>query len=443
MIHLDFQKDIDRPGEWARIWQVEFNVANISHEPDFVQLRKWLKKKGFDGFYLVPADFPGIGRGLMTRKALEPGDLVIALPEECLLTTSTILRGYLGEYIKRWKPCLSPLQALCTFLITERHFGSRSPWKPYIDVLPETYICPVYLTEEVIELFPSYLVRRIQEQKRVVQELYLASKCFFGSLQPLFSELVENVFTYNAFRWAWCSINTRTVYMEHEQSEFLSREPDIYALAPYLDLLNHSPSVQITAAFNQKTKHYEIRTVTKCRRYEQVFICYGPHGNQRLLLEYGFLTKSNPHNVVYVSKELLCNHVSEKYELVDRKLQFLQDEGLLENLTFGFDGPCWRLLTVLKVFCLRVEEYPQRKKILLGLSITDDNELGSLKLAENVCFHLINENQGALQKISKLLNEFVEISDHLELVVKLRGEELKILQASAEVLQNMRVTPPR
>eukprot|EP00061_Rhincodon_typus_P013707 g40243.t1 len=161
--------------------------------------------------------------------------------------------------------------------------------------------------------------------------------------------------------------------MEHEQSEFLSREPDIYALAPYLDLLNHSPSAQvrkqahvqkasavvITAAFNQKTKHYEIRTVTKCRRYEQVFICYGPHDNQRLLLEYGFLTNSNPHNVVYVSKgqtafiahsllpwmrrcraailnccspfgvELLCNHVSEKYELVDRKLQFLQDEGLL------------------------------------------------------------------------------------------------------------------
>ncbi|GCC36471.1 hypothetical protein chiPu_0014965 [Chiloscyllium punctatum] len=417
--------------------------ANISHEPDFVQLRKWLKKKGFNGFYLVPANFPDIGRGLMTRKALEPGDLVIALPEKCLLTTNTILRSYMGEYIKRWKPCLSPLQALCTFLIAERHFGSRSPWKPYIDVLPKTYTCPVYLPEEVIELFPSPLVKRIHEQKRMVQQLYLASKCFFGSLQPLFSELVEKVFTYDTFRWAWCSINTRTIYMEHKQSEFLTQEPNVYALAPYLDLLNHSPSAQVTAAFNQKSKHYEIRTVTKCRRYEQVFICYGPHDNQRLLLEYGFLTNSNPHNVVYVNKELLCNHVSEKDKLVNRKMLFLQDEGLLENLTFGFDGPSWRLLTVLKIFCLRAEEYLQRKKVLLGLSITADNELGSLELAEKICFHLINENQKAMQNISRLLNEIVEVSDHLELVANVRREELQILQASAEVLQNMRVTAPR
>ncbi|GCB76556.1 hypothetical protein scyTo_0019156, partial [Scyliorhinus torazame] len=75
-------------------------AANISHQLDYVQLRKWLKKKGFDDFYLVPANFPDIGRGLMTTKALQPGDLVIKLPEKCLLTTTTVLNSYLGEYIE-------------------------------------------------------------------------------------------------------------------------------------------------------------------------------------------------------------------------------------------------------------------------------------------------------------------------------------------------------
>ncbi|XP_078088013.1 SET domain-containing protein 4-like [Mustelus asterias] len=368
-----------------------------------------------------------------------PGDLVIALPEKCLLTTKTVLRSYLGEYIARWKPSLSPLQALCTFLISERHFGSRSSWKPYIDVLPKTYTCPIYLAEEVINLFPSPLVKRVQQQKTAVQELYLTLQCFFSSLQPLFSQPVESVFTYDAFCWAWCSVNTRTVYMEHEQSEFLSPEADVYALAPYLDLLNHSPSAQVTAAFNQKSKHYEIRTISKCRRYAQVFICYGPHDNQRLLLEYGFLASSNPHNVVYVDKDLLCNHISHKDKLVDRKLLFLQDEGLLENLTFGVDGPSWRLLTVLKVFCLRPEEYLQRKNVVVGLSVSADNEQSSLELAEKLCFHLMNENQKATQEISKLLEEMGDVSEQLELVATLRREELKILQASAEALLNMRV----
>uniref|UniRef100_UPI00398F7DA8 SET domain-containing protein 4 isoform X2 n=1 Tax=Pristiophorus japonicus TaxID=55135 RepID=UPI00398F7DA8 len=389
------------------------------------------------------AETADIGRGLMTTKALQPGDLVIALPEKCLLTTSTVLRSYLGEYIERWKPRLSPLQALCTFLIAERHFGSRSPWKPYIDVLPKAYTCPVYLAEEVIDLFPSPLVKKIQEQKSVVQELYLTSKCFFGSLQPLFSEHVENVFTYDALRWAWCSINTRTVYMEHEQSEFFSREPDVYALAPYLDLLNHRPSAQVAAAFNQKSKHYEIRTVTKCRRYEQVFICYGPHDNQRLLLEYGFLAGSNPHSVVHVGKDILCSHLSQKDKLVNRKLLFLQDNGLLENLAFGLDGPSWRLLTVLKVFCLKAEEYLLKKKVLLGLPASADNERSSLDLADELSSHLMNENQKVMQQFSKLMHERAEVSEQLELVATLRMEELRILQASVEVLRNMRAATPR
>ncbi|GCB63924.1 hypothetical protein scyTo_0004504, partial [Scyliorhinus torazame] len=113
------------------------------------------------------------------------------------------------------------------------------------------------------------------------------------------------------------------------------------------------------------------------------------------------------------------------------------------NLTFGLDGPSWRLLTVLKVFCLRTEEYLQRKNILVGLSVSADNERSSLELAEKLCSQLMNENLKAMQEISKLLNEIGDVSEQLEVVATVRREELKILQASAEVLQNMRVATPR
>lgn len=45
-------------------------------------------------------------------------------------------------------------------------------------------------------------------------------------------------------RWAWCSVNTRSVFMSHPSNDFL-RGQDVYALAPFLDLLNHRPDVQV------------------------------------------------------------------------------------------------------------------------------------------------------------------------------------------------------
>lgn len=123
-----------------------------------------------------------------------------------------------------------------------------SQWKPYIDVLPKTYTCPVYFSDDIISLLPGDLRKKALDQRGRVLELFSSSLPFFHSLQPLFKVPVEDLFTRDALRWAWCSVNTRTVYMEHPQSQYLSRERDVYALAPYLDLLNHCPSVQVRTA---------------------------------------------------------------------------------------------------------------------------------------------------------------------------------------------------
>lgn len=60
-------------------------------------------------------------------------------------------------------------------------------------------------------------------------------------------------------------------------------------------------SLKVKAAFNEQTRSYEIWTNSQCKKSQEVFICYGPHDNQRLLLEYGFVAMDNPHSSVYVS----------------------------------------------------------------------------------------------------------------------------------------------
>uniref|UniRef100_A0A8C8RYF1 SET domain-containing protein 4 n=1 Tax=Pelusios castaneus TaxID=367368 RepID=A0A8C8RYF1_9SAUR len=413
------------------------NGVNQSHKLEYIQLKKWLKERGFDDNNLRPAQFSDTGRGLMTTKAFRAGELIISLPEKCLLTTGTVLSGYLGEYIAKWKPPISPLIALCTFLIAEKYAGEQSVWKPYLDVLPKTYTCPVCLEQEVVRLLPEPLRRKAYEQRTVVQELYTSSKPFFNSLQSLFTENVETVFNYDALQWAWCTINTRTVYKKHSQRECFSREPDVYALAPYLDLLNHSPNVQVKAAFNEKTRCYEIGTDSHCRRHEELFICYGPHDNQRLLLEYGFVAINNPHSGVCVSTDTLLKHLFLQDKQRNMKLSILKDHDLLENLTFGRDGPSWRLLTTLKLLCLGPDEFTYWKKVLLGDTVSARNEEMSLNIAAKICFSLIEETQDILHRIFQMKKDKASLENQLALVEALHLEDLTILQTSVHILHNL------
>uniref|UniRef100_U3K753 SET domain containing 4 n=1 Tax=Ficedula albicollis TaxID=59894 RepID=U3K753_FICAL len=379
--------------------------VNCSHKLEYIKLKKWLKERGFEDSNLRPAEFWGItGRGLMTTKALQTGDLIISLPEKCLLTTGTVLSSCLGGHIVKWKPPVSPLLALCTFLIAEKHAGEKSAWKPYLDVLPKTYTCLACLEPDVINLLPKPLKKKAQEQKMMIQELFRSSKAFFSSLQPLFAENTGTIFNYSALEWAWCTINTRTIYMKHPRRECFSLEPDVYALAPYLDLLNHSPNVQVKAAFNEQTRSYEIWTNSQCKKYQEVFICYGPHDNQRLLLEYGFVAMDNPHSSVYVSSGGI-------YGLADS----LNNSVFFKH--FG-SSACWR-------------------RILLGDIISARNEQQALGTAAKICQFLIEETQHVLLQISQLKREKENLKSHLALVEMLHSENLKILEKSAEILCNL------
>ncbi|XP_076975032.1 SET domain-containing protein 4 isoform X4 [Tamandua tetradactyla] len=309
----------------------ESRGVNESYKPEFIEFKKWLKDKKFEDRNLTPACFPGTGRGLMSKTSLQVGQMIISLPESCLLTTDTVIKSYLGPYITKWKPPLPPLLALCTFLVSEKHAGDKSLWKPYLEILPKAYTCPVCLEPKVVKLLPKPLRAKAQEQRTHVQEIFTSYRDFFSSLQPLFSEAIESVFNYSALLWAWCTVNTRAVYMRHRQWEGVSAEPDTYALAPFLDLLNHSPDVQVKAAFNEETRCYEIRTASRCRKHEEVFICYGPHDNQRLFLEYGFVAVCNPHSCVYVSKDILVKYLPSTDKQMNRKISILKDHGFTEQ----------------------------------------------------------------------------------------------------------------
>ena len=97
----------------------------------------------------------------------------------------------------------------------------------------------------MVNLLPKPLKAKAREQRTHVQEFISSSRDFLSSLQPLFSEAVESIFSYSALLWAWCTVNTRAVYRKCTPRQCFSAEPDTCVLAPFLDLLNHSPDAQV------------------------------------------------------------------------------------------------------------------------------------------------------------------------------------------------------
>ncbi|CAJ1066792.1 SET domain-containing protein 4 [Xyrichtys novacula] len=416
--------------------QSHVDSVSLCHQPQYVRLMRFLHKQGFVSTLLQPALFSDTGRGLQTLKTIKPGQLLISLPESCLLTTATVLSSNLGHYIKSWRPRLSPLLALCVFLVCERHRGEASDWFPYISVLPTSYTCPAYFTDDVMAVLPASVRRRALDQREAVQEIHSSNLDFFRSLQLILSLPVEDVLTYEALRWAWCSVNTRSVFMSHPSNDFLSGQ-DVYALAPFLDLLNHRPDVQVKASFNNTTRCYDIRSVSGTPHFQQAFINYGSHDNQRLMLEYGFVAQGNPHSVVYVDTDLLCDALKRDRSL-DQKIKFLRENDFLNNLTVSSEGPSWRLMTALRLLSLPQTLYHQWKAVLLGQAVSEEREEWSLQTARTLCQCLLQDTCKALDKIFFLLQHCDQLTrEQLEVVQALRQEEKCILGSCLEALDGM------
>ncbi|KAM9726717.1 SET domain-containing protein 4 [Menidia menidia] len=409
------------------------NSVSLCHLPQFVSLMRFLHQRGFSSPGLQPALFRDTGRGLKTLQTIKPGDLIISLPESCLITTSTVLDSYLGQFIKSWRPRLSPLLVLCVFLVCERHRGGASPWFPYIDLLPPAYTCPAYFCHQVTAALPKGVRQRAEDQREAVRALHSSNREFFRSLQPVLDQPAEDVLTYEALRWAWCSVNTRSVFITRPPSNFLSGT-DNYALAPFLDLLNHRPDVQVEAGFNSSSGRYEIRSVSGTRRHRQAFISYGCHDNQRLLLEYGFVARGNPHSVVYVEPELLRDAFRADKTL-DQKMTFLRENGFLQNLTVSGEGPGWRLLSALRLLSLPGTLYPQWKLALLGVVVCEEAEGRSLMVAMAMCRRLLGGALRALDRVGGLRRGGDRpIGEQLAVVGALREEERCILGKCLEAL---------
>jgi len=402
--------------------QRHFRTLNVSQDPVFVQLQTWLSTNKFvNDPFLRAAVFSETGRGLQTCRNIAPGDLLVTVPLSLVISRS-FAKNYFtttGQYSSPQILSLSTQALLAFWLLKESKAGPRSSYYPYLQSLPKSYDNPFFCSPEEKLCLPDYLLSKVQEQENL----------FLRDYRRLLA--LEDVWSEREFSWAWFTVNTRAVYLDHdpryEETQLIGQpSADRLALVPHLDLLNHSGGVTVKAGVT--ADGYQIVSLSAVQKYHQAFISYGPHDNTKLLVEYGFFLSNNPHESFSISLDDVCQFV-QRSEVgcldLDKRMKMIRDNGLDLKLCIVEDGFTWSLKTVLKLLTFKLEETSSKCSVLERAYIEeDDNQyyrlyLSFLSYLETKLAHEKMRMKNALENCS---DQFVQCNNLVESHVQLLGQ---------------------
>ena len=318
-----------------------------------VELFNWFKKYRQNapqpGPQLRLAIFPDTGRGLMALTPLLADDILISIPLRFMITRRNVedsLKSENCSVIGDLKK-LSTHHLIACFLLLELAKGLNSFWHPYLKTLPDAYSVPYFCSSHEISRLPCYVKDNILKQQMLVAAAYDLTK----SHVKIAHDIVQ-------FSWAWFAVNTRAVYFENCDDVIVDgnfgKSENNLALAPLLDMFNHSSDVTVEVGRANSTEFpegvYQIRSSNKSyQKYEQVFINYGPHDNLKLCLEYGFVLDHNSNDIVPFSLEELIPNVTDGR--LAKAVEFVRSQKFDKNLgaIIGPDTVTWNTAACLYI----------------------------------------------------------------------------------------------
>lgn len=303
-------------------------------------------------------DFPGSGRGLYAKLAISASENLVRISPSLLLNFSTIVahvssyNSLIGSSGLKYDVYIPPpvlddvgeiyshftleqllgllsFQIVPMYLVLEKR-RNNSWWKPFIAMLPdlsELAMTPIVWKENHGDLW--HLLPRLT-RKHAEKVIARFDKDY---------EVVNNLVPMDRqdFLWAWMCVNSRCLYMEIAQGKDAA---DNFTMCPYVDFLNHSSSDQCGIKIDSLGFH--VTTSTSYSPGDELFFSYGPHLNEFLFCEYGFLLSENKWNYLDISDFILPL-------LSPKQAQFLQLRSYFGDYTVNAEDVSFRTEVALAV----------------------------------------------------------------------------------------------
>lgn len=414
-----------------------FNNLPKNNEDLYEKLRSWMLINNWKAACnLEPYVFKTTGRGLMTLDKVDANQVVLKVPKSLLITTAVVSQSSVGKLFSA-DTSYSAQCVIAIFLIYEKHLGELSYWKPYLDTLPNTYTNPEFCTKTEKKLLPTFISNELDIISKRLKSSYVS---LIKSIRKLHNDSCDHchqslydIFTYHKFVWAYYTVNTRAIYMNNEKEKCFPiriKEDDNLAMAPLLDLFNHTCETVADAQLTRDSsgqEYYYIKALRSCDPKMQVFINYGAHSSLKLYLEYGFFIPGNPLDqiVFNLSDVKKCHQVSESAS------SFLRSNGFDKNMAFTLEGLNYNAKNALFIVTSNPsEETFWKDKIYREEFDSKDlkplNDLGLILLQ-----NLKTEHLALLNNMKNIVNR----SESYSMAIGIIEEYLEIIEKSFKYLK--------
>lgn len=343
-------------------------------------LLTWAQAQGIELHGIEPRAMEGRGIGIVATKQLAPDTLILKVPTTALRTLETVPKP-----LKKAYPKDAPVHGLLAATLALDATDTFKAWNavvPSLDSLLSSL--PLAWPSSLHALLPPPALSLLRKQ----QQKYAADHSIFLSLPS--SLTLDASLTKKTHLYSWLLVNTRTFYHETPKTIRL-RLPrdDRMVLQPVADLLNHSSH---GCAVSFSPTHFTITTNREYTEGEEVVICYGRHGNDFLLVEYGFVFDGNEWDEVGLDEVILP-------ELSNRQKELLEEEGFLGGYVLDRETVCHRTQVAVRILCLGEREWMQ------FVSGEDDGERDQRKvdgLLAEMLGRYVKKIEGVLEKIGGL-----------------------------------------
>lgn len=400
---------------------------STGYQFEIVSLTTWMKSHGWKPTCrLAPAYFTNTGRGLMAAQNIGVGQPLAIVPGCLVITVDSVS---LSPFGKHFTTVYKTQQVLATYLMFEHHKESESFWYNYIISLPTTMSNAAYCSADNL---PDDLSEKVLDHQNTILTTFnqiMSEMSYIVCLHC--SDTYKNIFTFEIYKWAWSIVNTRAVYISPDcslKNKIKLSDVNNLALAPYIDMFNHSPVACVRATVNHLNGAYTIITEKLFKKHSEVFINYGPHSNIKLFLEYGFIVPSNPQDSVYLSANEIISKIGKSLNNI--QMEKLKSYDLLEGHYCTSEGLSWstRILTYLIFYSDRMNDEELKKRVFANLF--NENEIETIsKIGTDVIETKLKEiKHTELNMLTILESNQTEKSTGFVVAAELVKENRKLLE---------------
>ncbi|KAI6243565.1 SET domain-containing protein [Aphelenchoides fujianensis] len=338
---------------------------------------EWTRRRGVEADGAELREFEDArGCGLVATRTIRENETFLKIPKELMITAGWVAeRAPFTEILRNHRLEAFPILVLFVY---EESAVEQSDWRPFFDVLPAAFGTPLADGRLGAALSADCLPRRVRQllakQRREFEDVH----------EALSRALAPRPVDVRRLNWAWHVVNTRCIFVDNAPHPLVAagEAGDSLAVIPLVDMLNHAPHAACVARFCRLTQRYVVAAERRCvRAGEELLVCYGPHDNARLWLEYGFRLPDNAHNRVDLPTELVLALAEEVGAEVTAERRRVIEEAALPCTLYASDvAPPYGLRKNAQLLQLPAAELKDAKKWLYALpaDLEDDPQVDAL-----------------------------------------------------------------